>query len=169
MAVTREQQRENDKQVLTYMRSLTSEADQPTTLNMSATAKTLGLGRGALVASLSRLSKRSLLDYETGYGTITVVVSQEGTPVKQAVDPRPHVQQTRFACKHCGATGHNDEALYCWRCGKELRTPDEVLFAKFSAIMARFPVMYGSNTTQADQDIRVLREVANKAFCKKEA
>jgi hypothetical protein len=64
--------------------------------------------------------------------------------------------------------GHHDEALYCWRCGKELRTPDEVLFAKFSAIMARFPVMYGANTTQADQDIRILREVANKAF-KKEA
>lgn len=169
MAVTREQQRETDKQVLTYMRQLTSEGDQPTTISTSATAKKLGLGRTALVTSLARLSRRNLLDYETGYGTITVVASQDGTPVRQAVDTRPHTQQTRFTCKHCGASGHNDEALYCWRCGKELRTPDEILFAKFSAIMARFPLMYGANTVQADQDIRVLREVANKAFSKKEA
>lgn len=168
MAVTREQQRETDKQVLTYMRQLTSEGDQPTTISTNATAKKLGLGRTALVTSLARLSRRNLLDYETGYGTITVVASQDGTPVRQAVDTRPHPQQTRFACKHCGAVGHHDEALYCWRCGKELRTPDEVLSAKFSAIMARFPVMYGANTAQADQDIRVLREIANKAFGKKE-
>lgn len=160
MALSKEKQFSVDTNTLSSLRGLIP-SDAPMTFTKSNLAEQLNTTVPRLTGSLARLSSRSLIDYETtGRGTITICVSHNGAPVRESA-PAP---KRALVCRACGAIGHNDEAMFCWKCGKPLRTHEEVLKNKFSAIMARFPRLYGANVQQADDDMGVLREIYDRAF-----
>ena len=163
MALNKETQFTIDTTTLSALRKIIP-SDTPMTFSKSNLAERLNTTVSRLTGSLARLSSRSLIDYETPErGSITICVSHDGSPVR---DSAP-AHKRALVCRSCGAIGHNDEAMFCWKCGGALRTHDEVLMHKFSAIMARFPRLYGANVQQADEDVTCLREIADMAFSKK--
>lgn len=167
MAMTREKQFAIDTATLSALRGIITD-DTPTAFRKAELAERLNVTIPQLTGSLTRLASRSLIDFETsGRGALTIIVSHNGSPVHES--GRTPARRMACVCKACGAVGHNDEALFCWKCGKPLRTPEDILRDKFAAVLARFPSLYGGNTEQADRDMRVLREVAELAFAKKGA
>ena len=166
MAMTKEKQFDTDTTTLRTLRTLIP-GDAPMTFKKTELAERINTTVPRLAGSLARLASKSLIDFETGRGTVTIIVSHNGAAVRE-IRQAP-ARKHPCTCMACGATGHNDEALYCWKCGKPLRTPEEILRDKFAAVLARFPSLYGGNTEQADRDMRVLREVADLAFTKKGA
>ncbi len=163
--MTKDKQFAIDTAVLSALRGLTAD-DQPLTVKKAALAERSGVTVPQLMGALARLASRSLVDYETvERGSLTVIVSHNGSPVRESAP----VPSRKCVCRKCGAVGHNDEAMFCWRCGSELWTAEEILRNKFAALLSRFPRLYGANVKQADEDMQVLREVADLAFAKKGA
>ncbi len=165
MAMTKENQFSTDTITLRTLRTLIP-GDAPMTFKKTELAERINTTVPRLTGSLTRLASKSLIDFETsGRGALTIIVSHNGSPVRESTSAP--ARKRACVCKACGAVGHNDEALFCWKCGRPLRTPEELLKSKFSEVLSRFPRLYGANVEQADKDMQVLREVADLAFAKK--
>lgn len=162
MAMTKENQFTTDTITLRTLRELIP-GDAPMTFRKSELAERMNTTAPRLAGSLARLASKSLIDFESSQrGCLTILVSHNGSPVRESRSAP--ARKRACTCKACGAVGHNDEALFCWKCGKPLRSPEELLKERFSGVLARFPRLYGSNTEQADADMRVLVEVGKLAF-----
>ena len=158
MALTKEKQFAMDAETLSALRELIP-GDTPMTFKTAKLAERINTTVPRLTGSLARLSSRSLIDYETERGSVTIFVSHSGQPVQHQ-----SARRTPLVCRECGAVGHNDEAVFCWKCGKPLRTPEQLLKDKFSAVLSRIPALYGANVKQADADMQVLVEIGSLAF-----
>ena len=83
--------------------------------------------------------------------------------VRIALAPRPLRK-----CPKCGTLASNEQKAYCWRCGQQLKTKDEMLQDGFRKVIARLPQMYPSAKTEVlDEDLAALWAVYERAFGKR--
>lgn len=172
--ISNEKKRDTDKQVLTALRAK-ADGDGFSRVRMTSFSHELGLSYSAVKSSMGRLSSRGLIEVEAAGDKRTdglLVAVDMGSAARkdqaEVVVPITTVPRTLRKCPKCGTLASNEQAAYCWRCGQQLKSKDEMLQDGFRKVIARLPQMYPSAKTYVlDEDLAALWAVYERAFGKR--
>lgn len=172
--ISNEKKRDIDKQVLTTLRAK-ADGDGFSRVRMKSFSHELDLSYSAVKSSMGRLSSRGLIEVEAAGDKRTdglLVAVDMGSAARkdqtEVVVPVVAAPRPLRKCPKCGTLASNEQAAYCWRCGQQLKSKDEMLQDGFRKVIARLPQMYPSAKTEVlDEDLAALWAVYERAFGKR--
>ena len=172
--ISNEKKRAINKAVLTALRAR-ADADGLARVKTRALADELGLSYSTIKTSMERLKSMSLIEVEAASEKRTdglLVAVDMGSAARkdqtEVVVPIVTAPRPLRKCPKCGTLASNEQAAYCWRCGQQLKSKDEMLQDGFRKVIARLPQMYPSAKTEVlDEDLSALWAVYERAFGKR--